>query len=197
MKFGIMGTGEVGSTIARGLQRLGHDVVLGSRSPGGEKHGLPVRSHKDAAAFGEIIVNAVHGEDALQLFQGCALTGKILIDIGNYQSAISEPLARTLGETLQQAFPEARVVKTLNYISAHLMIDPASLGGPLTVFVAGNDAEARDTVKSLLTAWGWQDIVDLGDLSAARSMENLASLWVRFNAQANHTNFSLALTRKP
>jgi predicted dinucleotide-binding enzyme len=189
MKIAVIGTGEVGSTLGQKLKALGHDVVFGSRSPGGDKAteltvrtGVPVMSHSDAVAHAECIINAVHGETSVETLEGTAIEGKILMDVGNYESAIEKPIDTPLAEVLQAQFPSANVVKTLNNISAHLMVDPAGLGQPHSVFIAGNDASAKAQVHG-----------DLGDLSSARAMEELAPLWVRLFEKFKHTNFNLHL----
>ena len=198
MRFGVMGTGQVGSSIARKLAALGHEVMLGSREPGGEKAssiGLPVGSYVDAAAHGEWLVNALPGERALDILGKCVLDGKILIDIGNYDHAVDQPIVTPLGEAIQAAFPKVRLVKTLNSVSAHLMVDPASLGAPHSVFIASNDAAAKAEVRQLLVNFGWQSILDLGDLTACRAMEQLIPLWMRLEQVTGGPNFNLLVAQ--
>ncbi|GLQ09690.1 oxidoreductase [Devosia yakushimensis] len=203
MKIGVMGTGEVGSTVGGKLHALGHEVVFGSRSPGSDKArqlsaetGIPVASHQDAAAHGEWIVNALPGEQAIATLTGCALAGKILVDIGNYEAIVHGPIATPLGLALQAAFPTARLVKTLNSVSAHLMVDPASLGADHTVFVAGDDAGAKGEVEALLRSFGWRSILDLGDLTACRAMEDLVPMWMRLFGKFGDPNFNLLVARQ-
>jgi len=200
MRFGVMGTGQVGSTIARKLAALGHDVMLGSRDPSGEKAkalGLPVGTHAQAASHGEWIVNAMPGEHAIESLRGCAIDGKILIDIGNYDHAVDQPIVTPLGEAIQAAFPQVRLVKTLNSVSAHLMVDPTSLGAAHHVFIASNDAAAKAEVTALLRTFGWQHILDLGDLGAVRAMEQLIPLWMRLEQVYGGPDFNLAIARPP
>lgn len=198
MRFGVMGTGQVGSTIAGKLAVLGHAVMLGSRAPDGEKAsklGLPVGTHAEAAKHGEWIVDAMPGEHAIESLRGCDIDGKILIDIGNYESAVDQPIVTPLGEAIQAAFPKARLVKTLNSVSAHLMVDPASLGAAHTVFIASNDAGAKADVAELLRSFGWQHILDLGDLTACRAMEQLIPLWMRLEQVFGGPDFNLSVAR--
>lgn len=200
MRFGVMGTGQVGSTIAGKLAALGHDVMLGSREPHGEnanKLGLKVGTHAEAARHGEWIVDAMPGEHAIESLRGCDIDGKILIDIGNYESAVDQPIITPLGEAIQTAFPKVRLVKTLNSVSAHLMVDPASLGAAHSVFIAGNDAAAKADVTELLRAFGWQNILDLGDLTACRAMEQLVPMWMRLEKLYGGPDFNLAVARPP
>lgn len=202
MKFGVMGTGQVGSAIAGKLKALGHDVVLGSRDPAGAKardlaaaSGLVIKSHAEAAEHGDWIVNALPGEQTIGILERCAIGGKILIDIGNYDSAVDQPIINPLGQAIQAAFPSARVVKALNSVSAHLMVDPASLGTDHSVLVAGNDEPARHDVIELLRTFGWTSIVDLGDLTACRAMEQLTPLWMRLEAKFGDPDFNLLVAR--
>ena len=196
MKIGVLGTGMVGSAIAGKLKQLGHDVRLGSRHPAGAKAGVTVVSHEAAAQHGDWIVVCLPGESVLETLDGLEIGNKILVDISNFDSAIKEPLQEPLAQLIQRAYPEARVVKTLNSISAHLMVDPQSLGAPHSVFVAGNDTGAKGEVTELLKSFGWSDIIDLGDLSATRAMENLAAVWVSLEAVLDvGPNFTLAVVR--
>lgn len=196
MKFAVMGTGQVGQAIGTKLQQLGHDVILGSRQPDTKRHlSLPVTSHTEAARHGAWIVNALPGEQAVEILRGCDTDGKVLIDIGNYDHAVDQPIATPLGQALQAALPGARVVKTLNSVSAHLMVDPASLGQLHTVFIASNHAESKAEVTTLLLAFGWQDVIDLGDLSACRAMEQLIPTWMALERYLGGPNFNLHVVR--
>lgn len=200
MRFGVMGTGQVGSTIAGKLAALGHDIMLGSREPDGAKAkalGLKVGTHAEAAKHGEWIVDAMPGEHAIESLRGCDIDGKIFIDIANYDHAVDQPIVTPLGEAIQAAFPKVRLVKTLNSVSAHLMVDPASLGTAHNVFIASNDAAAKAEVTDLLRTFGWQNILDLGDLTACRAMEQLIPLWMRLEQVYGGPDFNLAVARPP
>ena len=146
MKIGVLGTGQVGSTIAGKLKALGHDVVMGSRQPGEDKArrlaadtGIPVLGQPEAAAHGQWVVTALPGEHVLETLAQCDIAGKILVDISNYNAAVDQPIGTTLGEAIARAHPDVRLVKTLNSVSAHLMVDPASLPGNHCVFIASDD----------------------------------------------------------
>jgi predicted dinucleotide-binding enzyme len=195
MNISVFGTGEVGTAIAIRLKALGHAVVFGSREPGADEQGIAVLSHQEAARHGDWLVNALHGEHAMATFPGLSLSGKLLVDIGNWQSAIDGPIVETLGESLQRALPGTRVVKAMNFPSAQLMGHPERLDGTHTVFLAANDPAARAEVRRLLEAFGWRDIFDLGDLTACRAMESLAPMWMRLNSQLGHVWFNLAVVR--
>ena len=198
MKFGVLGTGMVGGAVARKLAALGHDVMAGSRTPDAAKAtelGLPVGTYAEAAAHGEWLVNALPGEPAVDYLKACDIDGKILIDISNYNHAVDQPIIVPVGEAIQRAFPKVRVVKALNSVSAHLMVDPGHLGKPHTVFVAGNDAGAKGEVTALLRTFGWADIIDLGDSSAFRAMEQLIPLWMALERVTGGPEFNLAVER--
>ncbi len=200
MRFGVLGTGMVGHAIATKLVRLGHEVTMGSRQAGNQKatawaaaagSSAHQGSFSDAAAFGEIVVNATAGVASLQALGAAGednLAGKVLIDIANpidpasgMPPALAVSNTDSLGEQLQRAFPRARVVKALNTMNADIMVDPSLVPGSHTVFVGGNDADAKRQVKQLLASFGWPqtDIVDLGDIASARGTEMYLALWLR------------------
>jgi predicted dinucleotide-binding enzyme len=129
----------------------------------------------EAAAHGEMVVNATAGVVSLEALDMAGeenLSGKVLIDISNpldfskgMPPKLSVSNTDSLGEQIQSRFVEAKVVKTLHTMNAYLMVDPAQLGGgDHTVFVCGDDAEAKERVTELLRSFGWTDIIDLGDI---------------------------------
>lgn len=199
MRIGVLGSGQVGSGIARKLAALGHDVMVGSRNAAGkaaEFEGIKLGTASEAAAHGEWVVNALPGETSLRVLEQCDIAGKILIDIGNYDSAVDQPIVVPLGVAIQQAHPTTRLVKTLNSVSAHLMVDPANLQQTHSVFIASNDEAAKREVTALLERFGWQDIIDLGDLGACRAMEQLIPLWMSLEKQTGGPQFNLAVIRR-
>jgi 8-hydroxy-5-deazaflavin:NADPH oxidoreductase len=230
MKISIIGTGSVGQTIAAKLVELGHDVVIGTRnvaeklaSTATDSYGTPPFSqwHKgnskvrldtfaNAAAFGEIIVNATHGGssiDALKLAGEKNLAGKILIDIANpldFSKGMPPSLlsglnnTHSLGEEIQKTFPLALVVKTFNTMWCGLMVNPGMIGGGNHLnFIAGNDLGAKKKVTALLKEIGWKDesLFDLGDITAARATESLLPVWVRIMGTLNSPAFNFGLVR--
>jgi len=230
MKIAIIGTGSVGQTLAGKLASLGHEVMMGTRnvekklkSTEKDPYGTPPFSEwypttkniqlgtfAEAAAFGEIIVNATHGGNsiaALKLTGGKNLQGKILIDVSNpldFSKGMPPSLfpelcnTNSLGEEIQKNFPETRVVKTLNTMWCGLMVDPGMIdGGDHTVFVCGNDHDAKTIVKKLLNEFGWKDdhILDIGDISAARGTEGILPLWVRVMAVKQNGAFNFKIVR--
>lgn len=200
MRIGVLGTGTVGQAIAGRLVELGHEVRMGSRRAGNEKavawaaragDAAGEGTFADAARFGEVIVNATNGAasiDALTAAGADNLAGKILIDVSNHLDfsrgmppTVGLGLDDSLGERIQAAFPDAKVVKSLNTMNADVMVRPSTVPGSHTVFVCGNDAEAKEHTGHILRAFGWppSDIMDLGDLTAARGCELYVALWVR------------------
>jgi predicted dinucleotide-binding enzyme len=144
----------------------------------------------EAAAHGEMLINAANGNACQEVLTAAGeanLNGKTLVDIANpldFSQGMPPSLfvsnTDSLAEQLQRAFPEVRIVKTLNTMNAHVMVDPGQLGGgDHTVFVSGDDPKAKVQVTDLLRSFGWQDIIDLGDLSTARGVEMILPIWLR------------------
>ena len=212
MKFGVLGTGVVGQTIGSKLVHLGHDVMMGSRDASNPKavewannEGSPralYGTFANAAAHGEIVFNCTLGVASLEaLYQAGAdnLKGKILIDTANPIDYSTDEWSLTvcntdsLGEQIQRAFPEARVVKTLNTINCNVMVEPNKLSERTDVFVSGNDPEARKTVSKLLHDFGWISVIDLGDIITSRSVEMYIVLWRNFRHVVDSYRFNIKL----
>ena len=182
----MLGTGVVGTTIARKLRELGHDVLIGSRTAGED-----AVQFADAAAHGELVFNCTNGNaslDALTAARAENLAGKVLVDVSNALEfaegrppVIGVAIDDSLGEQIQRAFPEARVVKALNTMNTNVMVDPDLVPGEHDVFMCGNDEAAKAQVAELLREIGWpgKRIVDLGDVTAARGQELYVALWLR------------------
>lgn len=193
MKIGIIGSGVVARTLAAGFIKHGHEVTLGTRDVSklaefaAKTPGARVASSAEAAAFGEVVVLAVKGGAALQAARdaGAGLDGKLVLDATN-PIADAAPVDgvlpyftgknESLMEWLQEAHPKARFVKAFNSVGAGRMIDPDFAGGKPTMFIAGNDADAKATATTLLAQVGW-DAADMGSAIAARAIEPLAMLW--------------------
>jgi 8-hydroxy-5-deazaflavin:NADPH oxidoreductase len=201
MKIAVFGTGMVGQTLSAKLVELGHEVMIGTR----DTAKTLARSDKDA--YGNPPFSATSGAgalEALKLAHEENLNGKILIDTSNpldFSQGMPPSLlvsnTDSLGEQIQRAFPEVKVVKTLNTVNAHLMVNPAQLaGGAHTVFVSGNDKAAKLQVTDLLkTGFGWQDVIDLGDISTARGTEMFLPLWTRLWGALQTPIFSVKVVR--
>ncbi|MEV6978855.1 NAD(P)-binding domain-containing protein [Kitasatospora sp. NPDC093806] len=200
MRFGIIGTGGVARTLADKLVSLGNEVTLGSRSKDNEtavawaEQAGPNGHHgtfADAAEFGEVVLNATPGTVALEALRAAGaerLAGKVLVDVSNPlvfsaegELTLDPVNTDSVGERIQREFPQARVVKTLNTLTAPLMVDPARLAGEHNVFVAGDDAAAKAEVVALLGTFGWpaESVIDLGDIAGARALEMTMPFWIR------------------
>ncbi|MFE6176912.1 NADPH-dependent F420 reductase [Streptomyces sp. NPDC056464] len=187
MRIGLLGTGNVARALAHGWGTAGHEVLLGSRTPE-ERTDLdhPVVNLGDTAAHAEVLVNATPGTVSLELLQSIgtpALAGKLLIDVGvglsDDYTQLSHPNS-SLGEQIQAAFPLTSVVKTLCTMDSTVMTAPDGLDGPSTVFLSGDDAEAKRTTGRLLTDLGWppSSQLDIGGITTARGQEHFAFLFM-------------------
>jgi predicted dinucleotide-binding enzyme len=213
MNITVIGTGVAGRTLAQAFQRAGHDVVVGTRDPGEtsareEWAGIdvPLQPLATAAGQAEVVVNATSGGASLSALGEVGtdhLAGKVLLDVANpldfsqgFPPTLSVKDTDSLAEQIQRAFPEARVVKTLNTVTASVMVDPASLGdGDTTMFAAGDHADARQVAVGLLRDLGWVDIVELDGLHNARGLEMWLPLWVRLMGALGTAEFNVKLVR--
>jgi 8-hydroxy-5-deazaflavin:NADPH oxidoreductase len=226
MKIGIIGGGSVGQTLATKLIANGHDVRLGIRNPipselakdrtfakplveWVKETGGKVVTFADAASHGEIIINATSGGGSIEALTqaGAAhLKGKVLIDIANpldFSRGMPPGLLSqysqftSLGEEIQKAFPDTHVVKAFNTISAFAMVDASFVPGDHDLFVAGNNADAKQTVMNLARKeFGWKSFVDLGDIVGARATEHLLPLWVRLWMIGGSPKVNIKLVRE-
>lgn len=216
MKIAILGTGAVGKAVGTRLASLGHEVMMGSRTADNAKAAEWVAAtgknasqgtFADAAAFGEIIFNCTKGEasiEALRLAGEKNLAGKILADISNpldFSKGMPPTLficnGDSLGEKIQREFPQVKVVKTLNTMNCSLMVNPALIAGDHSVFVCGNDADAKASVKKLLASFGWaeKNMYDLGDITNARGTEQLLPVWIRLYGSLGSPMFNFNIVR--
>ena len=198
MCIGILGTGVVGQTLGSKLLQLGHDVMLGSRSATNDKAAQWVTDNgdrarqgtfADTASFGEMVFNCTSGQVSLEALSAAGvgnLDGKIIVDVSNpldfskgFPPTLTVCNTDSIAEQIQSAFPNSKVVKTLNTMTAAVMVDPSLVSGDHDVFVSGNDAAAKERVSDLLRSFGWRTIVDLGDVTSARGAEMILPLWLR------------------
>lgn len=213
-RIAVLGTGMVGRALATKLVALGHTVTMGSRSADHEGakawaaeagEGASVATFAEAAAGAEMVLLAVKGEHAEAVVDaanaGGGLDGKVLVDITNpldFSKGMPPTLFvfgdDSLAERLARRAPKARVVKTLNTVSASVMVDPARVGGAHAVFLSGDDADAKAAARALLTeGFGWQQVVDLGGLSTARGTEAYLLLWLRLWQATGSADINIAL----
>ncbi|MGA7594731.1 MAG: NAD(P)-binding domain-containing protein [Gallionella sp.] len=194
MKIGILGSGDVAKTLASGFIRHGHQIMVGSRTPGKLADWASANTNAttgtfwDAAKFGELIVLAVRGtaaQDALQLAGEANLDRKVVMDVTN-PIADTPPvngvlkfftnLDESLMERLQARFPAARLVKAFSSVGSACMVNPAFKGGKPTMFICGNDEASKKIVIGILDQFGWE-AADMGKAEAARAIEPLCMLW--------------------
>lgn len=221
MNIGVLGTGIVGRTIAGKLSEVGHSVLIGTRDVAKTSDGPDsdfAKWHKefpkvelvtftDAAKNCEILVNATSGGASLEVLHLAGsenLAGKILIDIANpldFSKGMPPTLSvcndSSLAEEIQKAFPDLKIVKTLNTMTAALMVNPSLLAGDHSVFVCGNDAMAKEAVVDILESFGWKtsNILDLGDISAARGLEMYLPLWLRLYGTLQNAMININVVR--
>jgi 8-hydroxy-5-deazaflavin:NADPH oxidoreductase len=210
MKIAVLGTGMVGQALAAALVEKGHKVMIGTRdvamsmastAPNG--FGMPafgewykahkdisVGTFKDAAAFGELIINASNGSsslDTLKLAKLESVGNKTLLDVANDldfskgmppRSGATDAPGSSIAEKIQAAYPNIHVVKSLNTMSAFVMVNPAVVPGDSTVFLSGDNADAKKQVHAILASFGWTDILDLGGIATARGVEMLMPIWL-------------------
>jgi 8-hydroxy-5-deazaflavin:NADPH oxidoreductase len=197
-KVGVLGTGQVGLTLAGRLGALGYAVTLGARTadsaslrPAAQLPGVQTGSFADAADAADLVINATNGMHSLAALQMAgeeALAGKTILDVSNalepVEGGFPRPTATpddSVGQRLQAAFPRSRVVKSLGTMNCTVMADPSLVPGDHVVFLSGNDEAAKSEVRDLLAAMGWRPVqmVDLGGIDTAAGQELLMSLWMR------------------
>lgn len=209
MKIAVLGTGMVGRILAVRLADLGHDVVIGTRDPQAtlarsqpDDMGTPPYSQwqsehpevrllalPDAGGHAEVVLNATHGAvslAALDLVGADNLAGKVLLDLAlplDFSEGMPPTLTvantDSLGEQIQRALPDAKVVKALTTVFCEVMVDPSRIPGEHSIFVAGNEDDAKKTVEGILEQLGWpaRSILDLGDITGARAVEMYSRLF--------------------
>ncbi len=197
-RIGVLGTGTVGKTVGTKLTEVGHEVKMGTRSEG---------TYAEAASFGEIVVNATAGSASLEALEAAGsenLAGKTLWDIANpldfsegFPPTLTVANDDSLAEQIQRAHPDANVVKALNTVTAAVMVEPALLGEESNLFLCGNEKSAKAEVIEILETFGWLsgDIIDVGDITAARGMEAYLLLWVRLMGALDTPTFNVRVVR--
>ncbi len=219
MNIGVLGTGMVGETIATALTEKGYNVRMGSRTANNEKATVWVQKSKnasqanfnDAAAFGEMVflcLNGEHALDAVRSIETKNVAGKIVIDATNpldFSKGMPPGLldglsnSNSLGEEIQKALPDAHVVKVLNTVNSNVMVNPKLVNnGDHSLFLCGNDADAKNKVKQFLVdTFGWkaENILDLGGIQSARVTEAYVPLWVSLMQAVATPMFSIKVVK--
>jgi 8-hydroxy-5-deazaflavin:NADPH oxidoreductase len=226
MRYAVLGTGIVGRTIAAKLTALGQETVIGTRDPEAtlartepDGYGNPsfaqwqadhsvVRlvTFAEGAAWAEAVVNTTAGGASLEALAAAGagnLAGKVLLDIANpldFSAGMPPSLnpvnTDSLGERIQRAFPDTRVVKALNTMNCEVMVDPSRVAGEHDVFVSGDDTDAKKHVAELLVSFGWPaaSVIDLGDITTARGTEMLLPIWLRLWGALGHADFNFHIS---
>jgi len=214
-RIGVLGSGVVGRTLAEGFLKHGYEVMLGTRDPSkGEvlkwlatHTGAKAGTFRETAIFGEIAVLAVQGlvvEDVIELAGADHLTGKALIDTTNplTETAPVNGLLefttgpnQSLGEKVQMLLPNSHVVKAFNSVGAGLMIHPQFEQGTPTMFICGNNPDAKLAVSAIIVQFGWEPF-DCGSIQSSRALEPLCMLWCLPGFLRNDWNHAFKMLTK-
>ncbi len=198
IRVGVLGSGDVGRQLAAGFCDRGHDVMIGSRDPSkpeldewrsGAGTGVKAGTFKESAEHGELLVLGVFGNAAEQVIAEVGpenFSGKVVIDAmnpldfsGGFPPKLSISGEDSLGEHVQRALPDAKVVKAFNTIGNPFFVDPGFSEGQPTMLIAGNDESAKQTVRQVLAEFGWTDVIDIGGIEGARELEAICIAWVK------------------
>lgn len=216
MKIGILGSGAVGKALAIGFTAEGNDVMLGTRDPKASKitewlsgagKGIKAGTFAETAAFGEMIVlcplyRAI--DEVIDLAGKKNFEGKIVIDTTN---PIAEeppvngvlkyvkPAEGSAGEHIQSMLPGSHVVKAFNSIGSGYMYKPKFEEGQPTMFICGNNDEAKSTVSGILESFGW-DVMDSGGIEASNALEGLCTIWCARGFKEGQWNHAFKLLKK-
>ena len=205
MNIGILGTGMVGQALAAGLSQAGHHVVIGTRDPAGKPapDGVDLVPLAVACEAG-LVINALNGSVCVGVLSSLAsdLADSVLLDVANpldfsagFPPTLFTPQTDSLAEQIQRVLPATAVIKSLNTLTAPLMLDPNALPAPSAVFLSGDDVVAKQLVRDLLTSFGWEQIIDLGGLSTARGVEMLMPMWLTVMQAMGDAQFNWAIIR--
>lgn len=197
-RVGVLGSGEVGRRLAAGFASRGHEVMIGSRDPdkpelrdwlSDDGAGITAGTFAETAAHGELLALAVLGDAAEGAIADAGagnFSGKVVIDAMNpldfsrgFPPKLSISGEDSLGERVQRALPDAKVVKAFNTIGNPYFVDPSFSEGSPTMLIAGDDEGAKHTVEDLLADFGWSDVLDIGGIESSRELEAICIAWVK------------------
>jgi len=197
-RVGVLGSGEVGRCLAAGFSGRGHNVMIGSRDPdkpelrdwlSGDGAGIAAGTFAETAEHGELLVLAVLGDAAAEAIADAGpnnFSGKVVIDAmnpldfsGGFPPKLSITGEDSLGERVQRALPDAKVVKAFNTIGNQYFVDPSFSEGQPTMLIAGDDEDAKRAVGDVLADFGWSDPVDIGGIQGSRELEAICIAWVK------------------
>jgi 8-hydroxy-5-deazaflavin:NADPH oxidoreductase len=213
MKIAVIGSGDVGKTLASGFLKHGHEVMIGTRDPAklaqwaAQNPAGRVGSFDETAKFGELVVLAVKGTiaaDVLRASGRANLASKTVIDATNPITdappvngvlKFFTNLDESLMEKLQREFADANFVKAFNSVGVAAMVNPQFAGGPPSMFICGNSEAAKQRVATILDQFGWET-ADMGMAEAARAIEPLCILWCIPGFLSNDWLHAFKLLRK-
>lgn len=194
----ILGTGDAGTTLGNALQKLGYNIIFGSRNPSnGFLRNSEVCGLEESVRKSDIIINTIPGEHvlmALEAIGSSLFKNKILIDVSVALTDGNLTYPTESGaEKIQKFLPETFVVKALCTMTATVMVNPRLLSAPTTVFLSGNHDKAKKTVSYILQDLGWdiQSQIDLGDIKTARGQEHFALLYFNLYEHLGHGSFNI------
>jgi predicted dinucleotide-binding enzyme len=217
MRIAVLGTSSVGRAVAGRTAEVGHTVTMGTRDPAAtaareefaawqaEHPGIPLSTFAEAAAGADMVVNATGGDGSLPALSAAGdLAGKVILDLSNpldhsggFPPTLFVSNTDSLGERIQRAFPDASVVKALNTMNNAVMVRPRDLAdGDHTVFVCGGSEAAKAAVTGLLREFGHRDVLDLGDITAARGAEMYLALWIRMAMALGSSDLNIKVVRR-
>lgn len=204
----VMGTRNVAESLSRTTPDAWGNPAIGTWAT--QNPHIKLVNYSEAAAFSDgIIVHAMNGFAAIESLKQAGeanLSGKILLDITNpldfskgFPPSLFVSNTDSLGEQIQAAFPTLKVVKTLNTVTNPIMVNPSIIPGDHTIFVSGNDADAKAQVVEVLKSFGWaaHNILDLGDITTARGTEQILPIWVRLYGVLQTPMFNFHLKMAP
>lgn len=211
-KVGIVGSGRVAQTIARGLRQEGYEVCVSARLPERKKLAaegflaqVEIVTFAEALRYGEIIVVAVEGLALESIFgelDSDLVKDKVVVDVTNPLVIVDKNIrfGRATGESngklLQALLPSAHVVKALNTVNAHDMYKPSFEDGEASMVMCGDDAGAKIKVGQILTAFGWRDIIDIGGIEYSFELESYVALWIRVAKELNSFHLATKFLRR-
>lgn len=208
MDIAVIGAGNVGKALSGAFVRAGNKVTISSAHPETAREAAEgtgataVDSNRAAAAAGDVVVLAVPYPTLPVILDdlGDALRGKVVIDAtnpldfsGGFPPKLSIAGADSLGERVQGAVPDARVVKAFNTIGAPHFVDPTFSEGRPTMLIAGDDADAKRTVGDVLADFGWPDPVDIGGIEGSRELEAIGVAWIKIGGMRGAWDHAFAL----
>jgi predicted dinucleotide-binding enzyme len=184
--------------LAAGFKSRGHEVMIGSRDPNkpelrewlaADGTGVQAGTFAHAAEHGELVVLGVLGDAVLDVIADADarnFSGKVVIDATNpldfsagFPPKLSVSGEDSLGERVQRALPDARVVKAFNMIGSPYFVDPTFSEGAPTMLIAGDDEDAKATVRDVLADFGWSQSIDIGGIEGSRELEAICIAWVK------------------